>query len=588
MHNRILVLLRDRLPLWLLYAAPPLLALYVVVRYGVDVPYRDEWALVGFLDKLVGGTAGFADFFAQHNEHRILVPRLIVAALTLAFGWNVKLGMCLSAALALVVYAAVLRLAFAQAAPGERFFLHLANVVCGVLIFSLVQAENWLWGIDLAWFLVNACVVLAVLVLALAPDRIGATGARLWLAGTLCLVASFTMAQGLLAWLALLPMVGMLPGTSNQRWGRASIWLGVFVACLAVYMIGYWLPPGHPDPWYFLGAPHRALRFLLTLLGAPLAREVVNATLLGAVLLAAFLWCGARLIRRRRGVPLAAVMPWFSLGLFALLFTGMVTLGRGGMGVGGAMAGRYTTSALLLGVAVVQLLRLHLAHAPHRARAAGGARRPPLVWALLGGMLLSFALIASGESLPEIRSTALKRQQLKVCLELTHYVGDLRNYCLSKLHLISPRDMLERIAVVERAGLRRVPRDLPFVAAPQRDHGVVDRPVVTGAPLVVRRNETVKIEGWAVLREAHRAADLVLLSYGEETSFFATAWVERESGDVAHALHSRRYARARWAVEVPAALLPVGEVTLKVWVYDPYGRRFVLLKGQPRLTVVEK
>ena len=58
-------------------------------------------------------------------------------------------------------------------------------------------------GIGLAWFLVNACVVLAVV--ALAPDRTGATGARLWLAGTLCLVASFTMAQGLLAWLAACP-----------------------------------------------------------------------------------------------------------------------------------------------------------------------------------------------------------------------------------------------------------------------------------------------------------------------------------------------------------------------------------------------
>ncbi len=586
MHNRIFFFLRDRLPLWLMYAAPPLLALYVVARYGVDVPYQDEWALVGFLDKLTSGTAGFADFFAQHNEHRILMPRLIFAALTLAFGWNVKLGMCVSVALALVVYAGVLRLAFAQAVPGERFFLHLANVVCGVLIFSLVQAENWLWGIDLAWFLVNACVVLAVLVLA--PARTGATGRRLWLAGTLCLVASFTMAQGLLAWLALLPMVGMLPGTANQRWGRASIWLGVFVACLAVYMIGYWSPPGHPDPWYFLGAPHRALRFLLTLLGAPLAREVVNATLLGAVLLTAFLWYGTRLIRPRGGVPLAALMPWFSLGLFALLFAGMVTLGRGGMGVDGAMAGRYTTSALLLGIAVVQLVRLHLAHAPQRARAAGGERHPPLVWALVGGMLLSFALIASGESLPGIRSTALKRQQLKVCLELTHYVGDLRNYCLSKLHLISPRDMLERIAVVERAGLRRFPRDVPFVNSPKRDHGVVDWPVVTGTPLVVRRNEAVKIDGWAVLREAHRAADLVLLSYDEEKSFFATAWVERESGDVAQALRSRRYARARWTVEVPAARLPAGDVTLKAWVYDPYGRRFVLLKGQPRLTVVEK
>ena len=79
MHNRILILLRDRLPRWLLYAAPPLLAFYVVaLRRGRPVSGR-----VGagrFLDKLVGGTARLRRLLRAAQEHRILVPRLIIAA----------------------------------------------------------------------------------------------------------------------------------------------------------------------------------------------------------------------------------------------------------------------------------------------------------------------------------------------------------------------------------------------------------------------------------------------------------------------------------------------------------------------------
>src|SRR5437016_13840029 len=75
----------------LLIAAPPLLIGFLILRDGVDVPFWDEWdGTAPLFEKMAAGTLGFADFFAQHNEHRILFPRLIFFGLGRLTHWNVR------------------------------------------------------------------------------------------------------------------------------------------------------------------------------------------------------------------------------------------------------------------------------------------------------------------------------------------------------------------------------------------------------------------------------------------------------------------------------------------------------------------
>jgi hypothetical protein len=55
-----------------------------------------------------------------------------------------------------------------QRETGGKGLFHLANILTCMLVFSLVQWENWLWGFQIAWFLINACVAIAIC-LAVAP-----------------------------------------------------------------------------------------------------------------------------------------------------------------------------------------------------------------------------------------------------------------------------------------------------------------------------------------------------------------------------------------------------------------------------------
>lgn len=62
-------------------AAPFLVLAVMIAVFAVNVPFLDQWELVELFRKYHEGQLGFADFFAQHNEHRLLFPRLVMFGL---------------------------------------------------------------------------------------------------------------------------------------------------------------------------------------------------------------------------------------------------------------------------------------------------------------------------------------------------------------------------------------------------------------------------------------------------------------------------------------------------------------------------
>ena len=60
---------------------PPILLLIFVKVFGVNVAYADEWTLVPMIEKLKAGTLTFGELYRGHNEHRILIPRIVMLLL---------------------------------------------------------------------------------------------------------------------------------------------------------------------------------------------------------------------------------------------------------------------------------------------------------------------------------------------------------------------------------------------------------------------------------------------------------------------------------------------------------------------------
>ena len=129
-----------------LIAAPVALAACLVARYGVDVPFWDEWTIAEFLQKIDGGTLTASALLSQHNEHRMLVPRIIQLVVAFGVGWDTRILMWLSQGLLLAGLSGCVVLWRRSLAHRATWPATISLALVALLLFSPAQHQNLLWG----------------------------------------------------------------------------------------------------------------------------------------------------------------------------------------------------------------------------------------------------------------------------------------------------------------------------------------------------------------------------------------------------------------------------------------------------------
>lgn len=123
--------------------AAPAFILWAIYRFGVAVPYLDQWELVPYLEKMHNHTLSISAVWQQHNEHRIFFPRALMLFMARLTGWDIRYEFAASfvfACLTLLLLCSMLRRSFGNRPPKWLF------VAASLLVFSAAQHENWLWG----------------------------------------------------------------------------------------------------------------------------------------------------------------------------------------------------------------------------------------------------------------------------------------------------------------------------------------------------------------------------------------------------------------------------------------------------------
>jgi len=95
----------QRLAWFAAVAAPPALTLALIAVHGVNVPQWDQWAMPSLFKAFDLGTLDFADFWAQRNEHRPVVPQAIDFGLAQLTAWDIRVELFFDFAVALVTFA---------------------------------------------------------------------------------------------------------------------------------------------------------------------------------------------------------------------------------------------------------------------------------------------------------------------------------------------------------------------------------------------------------------------------------------------------------------------------------------------------
>ena len=324
---------------WLFAAWVVVDTLRTILPLWSPLPWFDEWATFGLLRAWQEGDLTAAQvLFSQHNEHRILVPRLVFFADDFLFGGGGQLS--LAAILAVqTLHAGLFAAVLGRARPPRSGRWAVAAVVLA-LMFSLRQADNFASGFQLAFVAVFAGATLSALLfgLVVSRERAGRPVASPLAASFLAvLLTSFTMANGLVAGFVLVAMA--LAGRMPRP---------VVVACAAwaavltlVYLPGY-QTVGRPSDC--LRQPLDLLFYVATYLGGIVTTErISSAAMLGGLGLAATLLATLRVVLAARPRPTALAL--WGVMLFIVATATVTASGRVCFGVVQALSSRYATGS---------------------------------------------------------------------------------------------------------------------------------------------------------------------------------------------------------------------------------------------------
>lgn len=211
---------------WLLISISAGLILYFILRYGVDVPYMDQWEYVGFFDNFHKGTLTFEELFAQQSEYRQLFPNLIFVGLGILTRWDVRYEMIVTFLLACLTFFNIYRMSVFTV-KDNKVMRAVLLFVASLFVFAPIQYENWLFGVQIEYLLPVACITGCV--------AITLSGIKnhwkLILSMLLAVISTYSSINGLLCWFVPLPVM-LFSGNSAsyfKRWPVLTAWMGAAI-----------------------------------------------------------------------------------------------------------------------------------------------------------------------------------------------------------------------------------------------------------------------------------------------------------------------------------------------------------------------
>ena len=325
---------RTPLVLLALWAAMTLAALAFVLMLGSNAPYADEWE---FVPALTRHEPVVPWLWKQHNEHRMVLPRIVYYTL-FQIAHDFRAGMVVQVALLSGLSFWLMRVA-----SRLRGRPHWADAFFPVSLLHVGHWENLLMGYQLCFVLFAVfTTALGVVALRTTPEsafRSGMIGGVLSLLLALCGGFGLPVALTGAAWVLVLA-VGL--------WRTAPKWQAVVLVALtllpvaytALYFQGYQRPPGHPEPAVGPEAAVVAAETLSMAFGIGVA-GIWWAAFAGMLVLGAFtLNMVVRKLKPHAERPAATGVLAVAAGVVGLAFA--IGIGRAGFGTGMGLWSRYS------------------------------------------------------------------------------------------------------------------------------------------------------------------------------------------------------------------------------------------------------
>jgi hypothetical protein len=363
--------------LFLLVFSPALYAAFLMKQTAVDVGCWDMWENAPLLKKWHDGTLTWHDLYAPQIQHRIVVPRLMIIAMTHLSGgdfrWENYAALLIFAANAVMLWFLLGR------TMGNSPWRWPLMFAFNLLLFCPMHFQILLWG-SAMWAAIPMAGVLGCLLLLNPREQPSTAGVWLRFAGAVVLaeMATHSFAHGIGVWPVMLGIFLFQPtlGSLKQRLILSAVWIviaGITIGCYFTNFINvayhaYNLKPG--DNAFETGGGSlleggrlkATLNFFFAFLGTWFARSpFVDHPLDTAVTLGKWTvaWIAVLVIFTLRARLLKAVLPWMALALYVVVIGLLVSKRASDIGEHRAVTPRYLAASqylLVAGIAITATL----------------------------------------------------------------------------------------------------------------------------------------------------------------------------------------------------------------------------------------
>jgi hypothetical protein len=572
------------LPAWFYFVAlsPVFLPLFFIWRYSVNLIWNDEWDMTDLLVAAHRGVLGWKDFWALHNEHRLVIPYGIMFVLARLTKLDLRVEMVFGVLL-MVLTALFLRLlmestsdsaAIASAERDRRIPAWAWRwLAVTFLIFSVIQYENFLFGFGAVCNFLPMAFITGAMALIF---RRGVNWATVLGAGLLIECASLSLANGLLGWPMMFVALCAVEDWSEliRRRGYLIAWVVMTAISIGTFFIGY--QNNRWADWYYVASLWTRIRYFFTFLGQPLTYGTFapqgTATAVGFVLVLLWLICLAYAVERAFRAQLGFVrrtLPWLSLSLYSLGSALMGARGRAGIGLAQATNSRYTSISIYLLICIILVFPMVLRDMQRRGLFARITEKTD---AILGSMR---ALVAVG-------------LLLSTCWSFIPAYGWYREKKMGQAHLAFIRfiDEPNRKALVsDHTTLRDAAltlNEMGYIHPPLISDSDISRMIPKDAERDAAQNGAVEgaqqlgnasanIWGWATVPNPRRPADAVVFAYTTPEGAIrccGLADVMTARADVVKMTKDPDLLYTGWSNILPMSRLPDGKQNIQCFAYD--------------------
>ena len=318
---------------------PIIWGLYIVDKYGVNVCYLDEWTYFQNREHFLS-----IDYlWAQHNEHRMLFPKIITFIIGSLFSWNSKAFMYTSQCFLLLLYLTVFILVLDERKLKEIKWADVIEIAAvGLCVYNCAQCENLLWGFKVAWIMIVSLGSISYI----AFDKFLKTGRRKYFLYSmiLAIISSYSSLHGLAVWGGyLLLVIVKIFFKEKLTW---KILFGIIATCFStvlLYFLGWSRVSGHQQ--YAGSNVKQILKYFFGQIGEVLVSTNQKVSYLIAILLfSVFAFFLILCVYKRKMIANIKYIGPMIMGLGSMFF---IAMGRSNGNTGAYIASRYVTNSMI-------------------------------------------------------------------------------------------------------------------------------------------------------------------------------------------------------------------------------------------------